>query len=136
MASGRMDGKGRVTIPRSVRERLGLNPGDVYFTAVVDGELRITPARDPYAHLTGEDLMQADAVWVREHLDEVGSTPARDPYAHLTSEELMLADAAWVREHPEEVRSVREEMEAWDSANLDNLEPEVWDDATRAPRTR
>lgn len=104
MTFGRMDGKGRVMIPRRVREEIGLSPGDPYFSVVVKGELRIVPARDPFAHLSGEELMQADA--------------------------------AWAREHPEEVRSVRNEMEAWDSANLDNLEPEYWDDAPRAPRTR
>lgn len=39
----RVDDKGRVTIPREIRERLGLDPGEEVTVAISDGEVVIRP---------------------------------------------------------------------------------------------
>jgi AbrB family looped-hinge helix DNA binding protein len=66
-----LDAKGRVTLPAAVRAALGLHAGDALFYAITDGELRVSPARDPYAHLSDAELMEADAAYLREHPEEV-----------------------------------------------------------------
>ena len=50
MTIGTIDAKDRLRIPREMREALGLKPGDAVFFALVDGEIRVRPADDPYAH--------------------------------------------------------------------------------------
>ena len=49
MTIGTIDAKDRLHIPREMREALGLKPGDAVFYALVDGEIRVRPADDPYA---------------------------------------------------------------------------------------
>src|SRR5579885_1259877 len=50
MTIGTIDAKDRLRIPREMREALGLRPGDAVFFALVDGEIHVRPADDPYAH--------------------------------------------------------------------------------------
>ena len=39
--------KGQVTIPKRIRELLGIQPGDAVEFVFVDGHVRVTPARKP-----------------------------------------------------------------------------------------
>ncbi|HLZ68294.1 MAG TPA: AbrB/MazE/SpoVT family DNA-binding domain-containing protein [Dehalococcoidia bacterium] len=49
MTIGTIDAKDRLRIPREMRKALGLKPGDAVCYALVDGEIRVRPADDPYA---------------------------------------------------------------------------------------
>ena len=53
-ASARLTSRGRVTIPKSVRERLGLSTGDrVEFVPADDGGFKIVPVTVDIAELKG-----------------------------------------------------------------------------------
>ncbi len=49
MPYAKLDRKDRLYLPRSVREALGLREGGTVAYAIVDGELRVRKADDPYA---------------------------------------------------------------------------------------
>ena len=49
MPYARLDNKERFRLPRAAREALDLHAGDAVVYAVVDGELRLRKASDPYA---------------------------------------------------------------------------------------
>jgi AbrB family looped-hinge helix DNA binding protein len=77
MASSSVSSKGQVTIPLSVRERLGLREGDRVEFVVEDGKTVLRPARetaDPFAEYVGalpafgsrDEVVQ----WVRELRDD------------------------------------------------------------------
>ncbi len=51
MPYARLDNKERFRVPRVAREALNLHAGDSVAYAVVDGELRLRKAEDPYAGL-------------------------------------------------------------------------------------
>jgi AbrB family looped-hinge helix DNA binding protein len=65
-----LDAKGRVTLPAAVRAALGLHAGDALFYAITDGELRVSPARDPYAHLSNAELMEEAAKYLLLYPEE------------------------------------------------------------------
>lgn len=49
MPYARIDSKERFRLPRAVREALDIHAGDAIAYSVVDGELRVRKAEDPYA---------------------------------------------------------------------------------------
>ncbi len=49
MPYAKLDNKERFRVPRAVREALDLHAGDSVAYTVVDGELRLRKAADPYA---------------------------------------------------------------------------------------
>lgn len=49
MPYAKLDRKDRLYLPRSVREAIGLGEGDIVASTIVDGELRVRKADDPYA---------------------------------------------------------------------------------------
>ncbi len=51
MPYAKLDNKERFRVPRAAREALDLHAGDSLAYAVVDGELRLRKAEDPYAGL-------------------------------------------------------------------------------------
>ena len=71
MATSRMTAKGQITIPKALRKRLDLHPGDTVEIIEVEGTLRVQkqPATSPFvryrgylAHLRGQnpdDLLEA-----------------------------------------------------------------------------
>jgi antitoxin PrlF len=76
MASSSVSSKGQVTIPLSVRERLGLREGDRVEFVVESGKVILRPARemaDPFAEYVGvlPAFGSRDEVvgWVRELRD-------------------------------------------------------------------
>ncbi len=55
--SVRMDNKGRLTLPRSIRETLHAEPGDVFYIQPAnDGSLRLVRAVNPFDALADEAL--------------------------------------------------------------------------------
>jgi AbrB family looped-hinge helix DNA binding protein len=56
----KIDAKGRFTIPRHMRERLSIEPGDTFFLEIDDagGVLRITKAENPFDNLAEDALAE------------------------------------------------------------------------------
>ncbi|MBA2671958.1 MAG: AbrB/MazE/SpoVT family DNA-binding domain-containing protein [Gemmatimonadetes bacterium] len=48
METVKVDEKGRVLLPASIRDRAGIHPGDVYFIATEDSEIRLAKAVNPF----------------------------------------------------------------------------------------
>ncbi len=62
MVSVRLDDKGRLTLPRSVREAIHAEPGDVFYVeADGDGILRLVRAVNPFDVLAEQALREDDA---------------------------------------------------------------------------
>ena len=53
MPQSKITSKYQVTIPKAIRERLGLRPRDRLIWEIVDGEARVRPARDSWKDLRG-----------------------------------------------------------------------------------
>jgi AbrB family looped-hinge helix DNA binding protein len=48
-----VDPQGRITIPKAIRDHLGLKPGDqIEYAVAPDGRVKLVPAPLPAAHLT------------------------------------------------------------------------------------
>jgi AbrB family looped-hinge helix DNA binding protein len=72
-----IDERGRIQLPRELRERLGLKPGDAVFYGEVDGEVRLKKADDPYkADYIGEalrrELMEGKTKTIQQYRAERG----------------------------------------------------------------
>ena len=59
--SVRMDDKGRLTLPRSIREALHAEPGDVFYLQPEEGGLRIVKGENPFDVLAEEAIREDDA---------------------------------------------------------------------------
>jgi AbrB family looped-hinge helix DNA binding protein len=60
--SVRLDDKGRLTLPRSVREAIHAEPGDVFYVETDgDGILRLVRAVNPFDVLAEQALREDDA---------------------------------------------------------------------------
>ncbi|WP_206886251.1 MULTISPECIES: AbrB/MazE/SpoVT family DNA-binding domain-containing protein [Alicyclobacillus] len=57
----RMDEKGRLTIPRNIREALHAKPGDVFFLQEEQGGLRIIKGENPFDALAEEAVREYEA---------------------------------------------------------------------------
>jgi antitoxin PrlF len=54
MSEAKMTSKGQITVPKDVRLKLGLKPGDrVRFIVEADGRVRLLPAKRDIAELVG-----------------------------------------------------------------------------------
>jgi AbrB family looped-hinge helix DNA binding protein len=54
MTTATLTSKGQTTIPKAIRERLGLRPGDrIEFVALSDGTVRLMPRNLPIGALKG-----------------------------------------------------------------------------------
>jgi AbrB family looped-hinge helix DNA binding protein len=54
MSEARMTSKGQITVPKDVRLKLGLKPGDrVRFLVEADGRVRLLPAKRDIGELVG-----------------------------------------------------------------------------------
>ncbi|MFD1674079.1 AbrB/MazE/SpoVT family DNA-binding domain-containing protein [Alicyclobacillus fodiniaquatilis] len=59
--SVRLDDKGRLTLPRDVREALRAQPGDVFFIQPEEDGVRLVRAGNPFDALTAEAIQEDDA---------------------------------------------------------------------------
>jgi AbrB family looped-hinge helix DNA binding protein len=83
----RVDERGRITLPSSVRRRLGIRPGDELVVSVVGGRIVIEKALNPFERLAEilgdltfdrslrvaaerEALKAAEERWTRRHASE------------------------------------------------------------------
>lgn len=54
MPKAKVTSKGQVTIPKEIREKMNLNPGDkVFFEETADGKVKITPQKKSIKDLKG-----------------------------------------------------------------------------------
>lgn len=65
MIQSTVTSKGQTTLPKAVREALGLVPGDKVRFLIVEGEVRILPVR-PLRSIAGALRTEGDAVSVDE----------------------------------------------------------------------
>ena len=54
----RADAKGRLTIPRQLRQELGIEPGDIFFLDAEEGVLRFAKAENPFDILAEHALAE------------------------------------------------------------------------------
>lgn len=71
----KVDAKGRVALPASIRGLAGINPGDVYFIAFQDSEIRLAKAINPFDALAEEainDYRAGRTRSLRDYAEEKG----------------------------------------------------------------
>ncbi len=75
MEVAKVDSKGRISIPASVRGRIDMHPGDVFFIEVEDSVLRLAKAENPFDRLAEqarEEYESGDTVSLREFAQREG----------------------------------------------------------------
>lgn len=75
MVTGRIDDKGRIAIPASVREGLGLEPGDVMVFDIKNQILRIAKVTNPFDALIDEaidEFESGNTILLREFAAQEG----------------------------------------------------------------
>jgi AbrB family looped-hinge helix DNA binding protein len=53
---GKVDAKGRILIPANVRDRVGMEPGDVYVIDVERSVIRLAKAENPFDALAAQAI--------------------------------------------------------------------------------
>ena len=69
MEYGKLSSKGQVTVPKAIREELGLKPGDLVAYIVRDGAVRLERV-DPFDAAYHAAMSQALEEWARPADDE------------------------------------------------------------------
>ena len=72
MGTTRIDDRGRVTIPKELRERLGLRAGDTLDVGIEAGEVRLSVERE------GVERVRRDGEWGDEAFLDAGETTFGD----------------------------------------------------------
>lgn len=67
--SVRVDDKGRLTLPASLRRQLGVEPGDVFFMQAKDGVLRLAKTENPFDALARHAMKEHEAGRTRDIRD-------------------------------------------------------------------
>lgn len=67
--SVRVDDKGRLTIPASLRKQLGVEPGDVFFLQSEGGVLRFAKTENPFDGLARHAMKEHEAGRTRDIRD-------------------------------------------------------------------
>jgi antitoxin PrlF len=77
MSTATVTSKGQTTIPKDIREKLGLKPGDrIHFVTLPDGTVRLTAQNLPITALKGMLPRPKRAVTVKEMNEAVGKAAA------------------------------------------------------------
>lgn len=69
----KIDKKGRLVVPKAVRDRMGIEAGDTYFLDADEGMIRLIKAEDPFArlaHHARQDLAEGQTRSAREVLED------------------------------------------------------------------
>ncbi len=66
MGTIEIDDRGRVTIPKAVRDRLGIHPGDRMTVEVAEGEIRLRP------DISGLETVTRGDDWGSEAFQDAG----------------------------------------------------------------
>jgi AbrB family looped-hinge helix DNA binding protein len=83
MSEARMTSKGQITIPKDIRDRLGLKQGDrVRFIVEDDGRVRLMPAKRDVSELFGILPKPRRALSIEEMDDIVQTAVARHVLGH------------------------------------------------------
>jgi antitoxin PrlF len=82
MSEARMTSKGQITVPRDVRLKLGLKPGDrIRFLVEADGRVRLLPAKRDIGDLVGILPKPKRALSIEE-MDEAIARAVAEKFAH------------------------------------------------------
>jgi len=83
MSEARMTSKGQITLPKDIRDRLGLKQGDrVRFIVEDDGRVRLLPAKRDVSELFGILPRPRRALSIEEMDDIVQTAVARQVLGH------------------------------------------------------
>jgi AbrB family looped-hinge helix DNA binding protein len=81
MSEARMTSKGQITVPKDVRLKLGLKPGDrVRFLVEADGRVRLLPAKRDIGELVGILPKPKQALTIEE-MDEAIARAVAEKFA-------------------------------------------------------
>ena len=81
MSEARMTSKGQITVPKDVRLKLGLKPGDrVRFLVEADGRVRLLPAKRDIGELVGI-LPKPKRALTIEEMDEAVARAVAEKFA-------------------------------------------------------
>jgi AbrB family looped-hinge helix DNA binding protein len=81
MSEAKMTSKGQVTVPKDVRQRLGLKAGDrIRFLLEADGRVRLMPAKRDISELVGM-LPRPKRALTIEEMDEAISRAVVEKFA-------------------------------------------------------
>jgi AbrB family looped-hinge helix DNA binding protein len=81
MSEAKMTSKGQITVPKDVRLKLGLKPGDrIRFLLEADGRVRLWPANRDISELVGV-LPKPKRVVSIEEMDEAIARAVAEKYA-------------------------------------------------------
>jgi AbrB family looped-hinge helix DNA binding protein len=77
MSTATLTSKGQTTIPKDIRDRLGLKPGDrIHFVTLPDGTVRLLAQNLPIAALKGMLPKPRRAVTVKQMNEAIGAAVA------------------------------------------------------------
>jgi len=83
MSEARMSSKGQITLPKDIRDRLGLKQGDrVRFIVEDDGRVRLLPAKRDISELAGILPKPKRALSIEEMDEIVQTAVARHVLGH------------------------------------------------------
>jgi AbrB family looped-hinge helix DNA binding protein len=81
MSEAKMTSKGQITVPKDIRLKLGLKPGDrIRFLLEADGRVRLMPAKRDISELVGI-LPKPRRVVSIEEMDEAIARAVAEKYA-------------------------------------------------------
>ena len=81
MSEAKMTSKGQITVPKDIRLKLGLKPGDrIRFLLEADGRVRLMPAKRDISELVGI-LPKPRWVMSIEEMDEAIARAVAEKYA-------------------------------------------------------
>ncbi|WP_078555266.1 AbrB/MazE/SpoVT family DNA-binding domain-containing protein [Bacillus alkalicellulosilyticus] len=84
LVSGKMTSKGQITIPKELREKLGLNEGDQFKFLIENDEVRIEPIRKKYLSQAIGRIISKEEI----ELEKMREVTQEDASKYILKEEL------------------------------------------------